>query len=85
MLQFKIQKVLDTSSLPIIGKKAIGTKVGEYDIKNTESGIILSTIMPQKVPDEFMGELTVFLGLPFKEKEEGIYSLVRTNKCGENH
>ncbi|GJV26664.1 hypothetical protein Tco_1383112 [Tanacetum coccineum] len=63
LLQFKIQKVYDSCNLPY-GKKANWNKNGFIEIRRMERSVI---------SDEFLEELTFFLGLQVKQKEDDIF------------
>ncbi|GKB38890.1 putative ribonuclease H-like domain-containing protein [Tanacetum coccineum] len=72
LLQFKLQKVwvlVDLSK----GKRAIGTK-WIFRNKNDERGIVIMS-KARLIEEEMssMGELTFFLGLQVKQKEDGIF------------
>ncbi|GJY17532.1 ribonuclease H-like domain, reverse transcriptase, RNA-dependent DNA polymerase [Tanacetum coccineum] len=83
LLQFKIQKVWVLVDLPY-GKKAIGTK-WVYRNKKDERGVVVrnkARLVAQGHRQEegidydemsSMGELTFFLGLQVKQKEDGIF------------
>ncbi|GJT56891.1 retrovirus-related pol polyprotein from transposon TNT 1-94 [Tanacetum coccineum] len=81
LLQFKIKKVWTLVDLPS-GKKAIGTK-WVYRNKKNERGIVVrnkARLVAQGAEnaqlglhDSSMGELTFFLVLQVKQKEDGIF------------
>ncbi|GJW15020.1 putative ribonuclease H-like domain-containing protein [Tanacetum coccineum] len=74
LLQFKIQKVWTLVDLPS-GKKVIGTK-WVYRNKKGERGIVVrnkARLVAQRFQMSSIGELTFFLGLHVKQKEDGIF------------
>ncbi|GJX44228.1 ribonuclease H-like domain-containing protein [Tanacetum coccineum] len=69
LLQLKIQKVWTLVDLPY-GKKAIGTK---WVYRNKKDERDFEQIMHKRFQMSSMGELTFFLGLQVKQKEDGIF------------
>ncbi|GJY94199.1 putative ribonuclease H-like domain-containing protein [Tanacetum coccineum] len=78
LLQFRLHKDWRLVDLPK-GKHAIGTK-WVYRNKKDERGIVVRNKArlvaqddAQEILDEFYGELTFFLGLQVKQKDDGIF------------
>ncbi|GJU75065.1 uncharacterized mitochondrial protein-like protein [Tanacetum coccineum] len=83
LLQFKLQKVLTLVELPN-GKRAIGTKWMDVKSAFLYDDIIFGStkkslctkfekMMHKKFQMSSVGELTFFLGLPVKQKKDGIF------------